>query len=82
MIQPDSGLFSIVHWQTVVMARWLRLRDTDPRRAQAFWTDAFASEPKLHAGRVKDTSRHWFEVSHLLYMRALQKLIGGLEAAR
>jgi len=82
MIQPDSGLFSIVHWQTVLMARWLKLRDTDPRRAAAFWTGAFPSDQKLTAGRVKDTSRHWFEVSHLVYLKALQRLLNSLEAAR
>ncbi len=82
LLQPDSGLFSIVHWQTVVMARWLRLRDADPRRAAAFWATAFSGEQKLTAGKVKDTSRHWFEVSHVVYLRALQKLLTGVEAAQ
>jgi cation diffusion facilitator CzcD-associated flavoprotein CzcO len=82
LVQPDSGLFPLVHWQTVVMARWLRLRETDPRRAQEFWAAAFPTGERLHAGPVKNTSRHWFEVSHLLYLRALQRLVSGLEATR
>ncbi len=82
LLQPDSGLFTLVHWQTVVMARWLRLRESDPRRAAAFWATAFAPGQKLTAGRVMDTSRHWFEVSHVVYLQALQKLITGVEAAR
>jgi cation diffusion facilitator CzcD-associated flavoprotein CzcO len=82
MLQPDSGLFPLVHWQTVVMARWLRLRETDPARARAFWSSAFPSDERLHAGPVKDSSRHWFEVSHVVYLRALQRLLTGLETAR
>ncbi len=82
LLQPDSGLFTLVHWQTVVMARWLRLREVDPARARAFWAAATTGDKPLTAGRVKDSSRHWFEVSHLVYLRALQDLITGLEAAR
>ena len=79
LLQPDSGLFTLVHWQTVAVARWLRLRQTAPAKAEAFrerirrepdrrWTDA----------KVRDSSRHWFEISHTRYLRALQKTLDEL----
>jgi NADPH-dependent 2,4-dienoyl-CoA reductase/sulfur reductase-like enzyme len=83
LLQPDSGLFPLVHWQTVAIARWLRLRRTDPQRAAAF-----AAEVAAGAGRswsrvkVKDSTRHWFEVSHTEYLRALQRTLNRLEPVR
>lgn len=79
LLQPDSGLFTLVHWQTVAFARWLRLRESAPARAAEFrervrrepdrrWTDA----------KVRDSSRHWFEISHTRYLRALQKTLDEL----
>src|SRR5262249_10347204 len=76
LLQPDSGLFPIVHWQTVAFAKLLRLRDAAPAKAAALqrklesevdrrWSDA----------KVKDSSRHWFEISHLTYLKAIEKLI-------
>jgi hypothetical protein len=83
MVQPDSGIFPIVHWQTVTIARWLRLREADPRRADEFWQGIVATPDRRWTdARVKDSTRHWFEISHIVYLRALQNLLGDLEAAR
>jgi hypothetical protein len=83
MVQPDSGVFPIVHWQTVTIARWLRLREADPRRAAAFWQGIVATPDRRWTdARVKDSTRHWFEISHTVYLRALQGLLSDLEAAR
>jgi cation diffusion facilitator CzcD-associated flavoprotein CzcO len=83
MVQPDSGVFPIVHWQTVTIARWLRLREADPRRAAEFWQGIVATPDRRWTdARVKDSTRHWFEISHTVYLRALQNLLGDLEAAR
>ena len=30
LLQPDSGLFPLAHWQSVAVARWLRLRESRP----------------------------------------------------
>jgi cation diffusion facilitator CzcD-associated flavoprotein CzcO len=76
LLQPDSGLFPLVHWQTVAFAKLLKLRDAAPGKAAAVfrrlesevdrtWTDA----------KVKDSSRHWFEISHLTYLKAIEQLI-------
>ena len=83
LVQPDSGLFPIVHWQTVAIARWLRLREADPTRAAAFWQTVVSSpDRRWTQARVKDSTRHWFEVSHTVYLRALQRVLGELESAR
>lgn len=80
LLQPDSGVFGLVHWQTVVMARWLRLRESAPERAAAVWPQAMAARSRrLSAAKVKESTRHWFEVDHLRYLHALQKTLETLE---
>lgn len=81
LVQPDSGIFPISHWQTVLIARVLRLRRTDPRRAEAFAERVRAGVGQRYAGRVKESSRHWFEVGHVDYLRAVQRVLDGLEKA-
>lgn len=82
LVQPDTGLFPIVHWQTVLLARWLRLRERDPGRAAAFWRQV-ANSPDRRWTRAAtvDSTRHWFEVSHADYLRALQKTLTELESS-
>ena len=83
MVQPDSGLFPIAHWQAVAIARWLRLREADPQRATQFWQRiANSSDRKWTDAKVKQSTRHWFEISHTVYLRALQGLLRELEAAK
>jgi cation diffusion facilitator CzcD-associated flavoprotein CzcO len=83
LLQPDSGLFTLVHWQTVAMARWLRLRESDPRRAAAFWRGvAAAPDRRWTQAKVKDSTRHWFEIGHTVYLRALQQTLDELSLPR
>jgi cation diffusion facilitator CzcD-associated flavoprotein CzcO len=83
LLQPDSGMFTLVHWQTVAIAKWLRLRESSPDRAAAFWsrltTDA---DRRWTKAKVKDSTRHWFEISHTMYLRALQAALDELEPVR
>jgi cation diffusion facilitator CzcD-associated flavoprotein CzcO len=82
MLQPDSGLFSIVHWQTVAMARWLRLRESAPQRAASVWPGLVGSgEQRWTRARLRDSTRHWFEVDHVMYLRALQNTLDRLVPA-
>jgi hypothetical protein len=75
-------MFTLVHWQTVAMARWLRLRESDPQRAAAFWSGVAASpDRRWTQAKVKDSTRHWFEIGHTVYLRALQKTLDELEVA-
>ena len=83
LLQPDSGLFPLVHWQTVAIARWLRLRQTAPQQAEAFSAQVAAGTGRRWSrAKVKDSSRHWFEVSHIDYLRALQRTIDSMEPNR
>jgi hypothetical protein len=83
LLQPDSGVLGLVHWQTVAIARWLRLREVDPERADAVWSWLGGQAGKRwHDARTKDSTRHWFEISHIRYLHGLQRALDQLEAAR
>jgi len=83
LLQPDSGIFTIVHWQTVLMARWLRLLDAAPGRAAVAWSKIRADADRRYTdAQVKDSTRHWFEVSHFVYLQELEKSLHELEAVR
>lgn len=81
LLQPDAGVFGLVHWQTVAIARWLRLRELEPDRADAFWSWLGSQRPRLHDTRPKRSTRHWLEVSHIRYLRALQRVLDRLEGS-
>ena len=69
--------------QKVTIAKWLRLCDADPQRAATFWTSiASAPDRRWTRARTTDSTRHWFEVDHTLYLRALQRVLDELESAR
>lgn len=79
LLQPDAGLFPLVHWQTVVLARWLRLRATDPDRAAAVWSWLSGLTGKRWSPARTESTRHWFEVSHVKYLAALGRALQRLE---
>jgi hypothetical protein len=79
LVQPDSGLFALSHWQTVLFARLLRARRDRPERAAAFAQRVRDRAGERYAGQVKDSSRHWFEVGHADYLRAVQRALHDLE---
>ncbi len=80
LVQPDAGLFPLAHWQSVAVARWLRLRVADPVRAAAVQQKESARPLRSWSRRrVVPTSRHWFEVGSTDYLRALADLLKQLE---
>jgi cation diffusion facilitator CzcD-associated flavoprotein CzcO len=80
LLQPDAGLFPLAHWQSVAVARWLRLRTADPVRAAAVQArEARRPVRQWARRRVVPTSRHWFEVGHTDYLRALDDLLTDLD---
>ena len=82
LLQPDSAVFSLVHWQTVTIAKWLRLRETSPEAAAAFWRKHHGLvSGRFNKAKVKESTRHWFEVSHVDYLRAIDQAIHALEVA-
>jgi thioredoxin reductase len=83
LLQPDGALLPLAHWQSVAVARWLRLHATDPQRAAAVQArESKRPVQRWSRTRVVHTSRHWFEVSHTDYLRTLQSLLSELEPVR
>jgi hypothetical protein len=80
LLQPDSGVFAMNHWQSVLVATWLRALETSPGEALRWW-DRHRSEPERRytTAKLKDSTRHWFEVSHWVYLKALERALNELE---
>jgi thioredoxin reductase len=83
LIQPDSGQFCLVHWQTVAIARFLELRAHDRRGAERFLARARDHlEDRSDRGvRYVDSTRHLVEVEHAEYIADLDRDIRELTAA-
>jgi thioredoxin reductase len=83
LIQPDSGQFCLVHWQTVAIARFLELRAHDPRGADAFLARARGHLEDRSDGGVRylESTRHLVEVEHADYIADLDRDIRELTAA-
>jgi hypothetical protein len=83
LLQPDAGLLPLAHWQSVAVARWLRLRRDDPVRAAAVQQKESARPvPSWSRLQVVPTRRHWFEVDHIQYLKALDGLLREMEPAK
>jgi hypothetical protein len=77
LIQPDSGQFGLVHWQTLAAARFARA--VAEGRAEANALRDRKANPADDSGdgiRYADSTRHHVEVEHWSYRRKLQKLLG------
>jgi hypothetical protein len=72
-----------VHWQTVLIGAWLRALDNTPTAALKWWQRHRAKPDRRYIqAKVKDSTRHWFEVSHWLYLKALEQALNELENSR
>jgi hypothetical protein len=48
----------------------------------AFWRQAaVAADQQFTGARLKDSTRHWFEINHVDYLRALQHTLDQLAPA-
>ncbi len=82
LIQPDSGQFCLVHWQTVLLARYLQLVRDNPAAA-AVWRQRAADrlDERSQGGlALIDSTRHLIEVEHLDYIQDLAADIAALDA--
>ena len=77
LIQPDSGQFKIVHWQSVAIASFLRAQERSRDQIEAFnQLRREKSDQRITAGvTYKDSSRHYLEISHMDYLREIEKVI-------
>jgi thioredoxin reductase len=75
LIQPDSGQFGLVHWQSVAVARYLAAQRDDPATAVRFAERIRRHVDDRSAGgfRFVDSTRHYVEVEHMTYVRDLER---------
>ena len=83
LLQPDSGLFNLMHWQAQVMARFLRAQAENPPAAERFRRLRREHLDERRSGGVHytDSTRHHLEIEHMDYMRGLADVVRVLEAA-
>ncbi|WP_428307031.1 flavin-containing monooxygenase [Lacipirellula sp.] len=75
LIQPDSGQFGLVDYQSQLVARYLQAIDRGSERAEEFRRLKAAELPDLGSGvRYIQSPRHTLEVEHYSYRRRLQRL--------
>jgi len=78
LIQPDSGQWGLVDYQAQLIARYLRLLDREPDRAQRF-RRRLARESDLGGGiHYVRSQRHLLEVEHYTYGRRLRRLMADI----
>jgi hypothetical protein len=84
LIQPDSGQFTLAHWQTVAIAAYLLARRDAPRRAADFRAKVRTESDRTFSGgaRYADSTRHHFEVAHQDYLRSLERTVNALTGGR
>lgn len=76
MIQPDSGVFGLVHWQTLAVARFLGLRRSRSPVADRFRRMKREVDEDLgHGIRYQPSSRHLLEVEHWSYLKGIKKIV-------
>ncbi|MFM7062572.1 MAG: monooxygenase, partial [Actinomycetes bacterium] len=83
LIQPDSGQWTLAHWQGMTIARYIEAQRTDPVRAERFRREVLAEAGRTFSGgaEYKDSSRHYYEVAHQEYLARLEGAVHRLEAA-
>jgi len=82
LIQPDSGQWTIAHWQGMLIATYAALRAQDPAAAQRFY-DAIVSETGVRftgGAEYKASTRHYYEIAHQEYLRAIERDLQRLES--
>jgi pimeloyl-ACP methyl ester carboxylesterase/thioredoxin reductase len=82
LIQPDSGQWTLAHWQGMTIAHFLRAAEERPDVAERFHSRVTAEAGRtFSAGATyKESSRHYYEVAHQEYLEALEEAIGSLAA--
>ena len=84
LIQPDSGQWTLAHWQAMAIAGYVRARTERPALAERFRElVALHADDRFSGGTTyTDSSRHYFEVAHQDYLTSLERAINLLEGSR
>ena len=83
LIQPDSGQWTLAHWQGILIARVAEALRTRPSTVHRFLSRAAAEADRRYSAGAdyKDSTRHYYEIAHQDYLRALQDAIHELEVS-
>jgi cation diffusion facilitator CzcD-associated flavoprotein CzcO len=80
LIQPDSGLWRLAHYQGQLIARFIHATTAGSPSAERFRRQKAAAPPNLGSGiQYLDSPRHSIEVEHFSYRQRLKKLIAQLD---
>jgi cation diffusion facilitator CzcD-associated flavoprotein CzcO len=76
LIQPDSGQFGLVDWQSKVIARFIHAQTHNPAQAEAFRRLKAEDRPHLSGGaQYIESTRHYLEIEHYSYRERFKKLV-------
>ena len=76
MIQPDSGIWGLAHYQSQLIARAIQMQKAGDRRYEQFQRLKAQTSGDLAGGiRYLPSQRHKIEVEHFSYRRELQRLL-------
>jgi len=82
LIQPDSGQFILVDWQTRAVAAYLTALQANPAAAQRLRQRKRRVGEDLGSGiQYKESSRHYVQVEHWSYREGLERLVAELSAS-
>ena len=82
LIQPDSGQWTIAHWQGMLIATYAALLRDDPNAARRFY-DAIVARTSVRfdgGAQYKDSTRHYYEIAHQDYLAAIERDLHALES--
>ncbi len=76
LIQPDSGQWGLVDYQSRLMARFIDMQAHDKEKAAAFRQLKTTDKRDLSRGiKYLESTRHYLEIEHFGYRTDLKKLI-------
>jgi hypothetical protein len=79
LIQPDSGQWELVDYQSQLIAKFILAQENHPAKANQFHRLKAGPQPDLSNGiKYLDSTRHYVEIEHFSYRERLKKLIGKL----
>ena len=83
LIQPDSGQFGLVHWQSKAAAVYLRGLKSGSSAVLKFRNEKAKLGIDLGGGiQYKESTRHYLEVEHWSYRKSLRRLVDSLSSGR
>ncbi|MEQ8836975.1 MAG: FAD-dependent oxidoreductase, partial [Lacipirellulaceae bacterium] len=78
LIQPDSGQWGLVDYQSQLVAKYIQARQQESTRYARFQELKKVSQPQDYGVKFKNSPRHRLEVEHYGYRKRLKKLIKSL----